>query len=139
MDSATGSNCANWGILSGLANGGDACSGAGCPGSAFSDNNASWHDARLFMAPLINQAALTRSSSSDKTKCIVTARTLILAQPPWISASPLPPVHCDAPSFPGLLHLPLPAFELPGYCLGQLQRVPARNVQVQLNPDLLRG
>ncbi len=81
MDSAAGSNCADWCILSSLANGGDACSRVSCPGSTFPDNNASWHDAGLLLAPMINQATLTGSSSSDKTKCIVTARTLVLVQP----------------------------------------------------------
>ncbi len=81
MDSAAGSNCTNWGILSSLANGGYTCSRPCCPRSAFSNYNVSWPNARLFLAPLINQAALTRSLSSDKTKCIVTARTFILAQP----------------------------------------------------------
>ncbi len=60
MDSAAGSNCANRCVLSSVANGGDACSRACCPGSTFSNYSASWSNAGLFQA-LVSKHAHAKS------------------------------------------------------------------------------
>ncbi len=59
MDSAAGSNCTNWGILSSLANGGYACSRACCHSSPFPDYNTSWPNAGLVLASLMMQTVYT--------------------------------------------------------------------------------